>query len=864
VRQRGEVDETNLKETETATATYEKASANCRVLAEALNLEMPVMPPEPVEEARFAGEITLGGRGGDDMEEDWGSNVFEDHDTRQFYQALPDLFEMVPAVLLGEEAMARRANALALAAELEAEAAAEGEQGKAGEDEEEGAKTQEQDGVNAETKKAAQDEAAALLQAKEEEEAEAAEKRAAAQEADTAGGGQKTENEDEDDPNAVEKAKFDEFVANLYKCQSRDLIDKAAQNFCYMNNKLNRRKLARALFQVPRGNLALLQYLARFVAVLDVAMDDIAPMLADLLHAEFRSFTRHRQEGQMETKQRNIRFQAELVKFKLIKPFAIFKCLQTFMDDFAFQNIDLACSILEVCGRFLYRTQATHERTVNLINAMLRIKQHKNLDARYNTMIENAYYVCRPPEQKARAKRKERPPVHDYIRHLIFTKLNKTNLDFVKKQLRKLDWPLHETYVVKSILKVQKIKYNQVYLLASLTSGLVRYHSTLPIHLTDDLLSEVRQLLHANEFAKQQRLLGLVKLLGELYNDLVVDSPIIFDMLYTFISTGNERVGAMPDAPSDFLRVRLVCTLLDTCGHYFDRGSTKKKLDTFIAHFQRYLFGKESMPMEMDFAVSDMLDLINPSFQRADTCEAADAFVALAEGEHKGSKARGLAALQVHKQGLNVGEESDDDDDDNRASRDQRVGSDDEGASGGGRGADDADARLLSEEAADSFDYRDEHVEEDEAVVVHWKPKAAEPSADDDLFDAEFQKMLIDNRGATGARRTQLEVEIPLALQAESDNSVPKLVERGGETKVMFKLLTKKNHKATTKEIEVPLETTIAHASFDRSNAEAHEKDEVKRKVLGYQAQVDGGTLLNQYQQAYRGGFRGRGGYSRS
>jgi len=49
--------------------------------------------------------------------------------------------------------------------------------------------------------------------------------------------------------------------------------------------------------------------------------------------------------------------------------------------------------------------------------------------------------------------------------------------------------------------------------------------------------------------------------------------------------------------------------------------------------------------------------------------------------------------------------------------------------------------------------------------VVHWKPKAAEPSADDDLFDAEFQKMLIDNRGATGARRTQLEVEIPLALQ---------------------------------------------------------------------------------------------------
>jgi regulator of nonsense transcripts 2 len=74
-----------------------------------------------------------------------------------------------------------------------------------------------------------------------------------------------------------------------------------------------------------------------------------------------------------------------------------------------------------------------------------------------------------------------REGVHEYIRHLIFTKLTKTNLEFVKKQLRKLDWKAHEGYVVKCLLKVQKMKYNQVYLLASLVSGLIRYHSTLPV-----------------------------------------------------------------------------------------------------------------------------------------------------------------------------------------------------------------------------------------------------------------------------------------------------------------------------------------------------------------------------------------------
>lgn len=40
------------------------------------------------------------------------------------------------------------------------------------------------------------------------------------------------------------------------------------------------------------------------------------------------------------------------------------------------------------------------------------------------------------------------------------------------------------------------------------------------------------------------------------------------------------------DAINDFFRVRLVCTLLDTCGTCFDRGSLKRKLDTFLVIFQ--------------------------------------------------------------------------------------------------------------------------------------------------------------------------------------------------------------------------------------------------------------------------------------
>ena len=40
------------------------------------------------------------------------------------------------------------------------------------------------------------------------------------------------------------------------------------------------------------------------------------------------------------------------------------------------------------------------------------------------------------------------------------------------------------------------------------------------------------------------------------------------------------------DMPDDFFRIRLVCTLLETCGMCFDRGIAKKKLDFFLTFFQ--------------------------------------------------------------------------------------------------------------------------------------------------------------------------------------------------------------------------------------------------------------------------------------
>lgn len=68
----------------------------------------------------------------------------------------------------------------------------------------------------------------------------------------------------------------------------------------------------------------------------------------------------------------------------------------------------------------------------------------------------------------------------------------------------------------------------------------------------------------------------------------MVESAVIFRTLFSFISFGVSADGSpsLLDPPEHLFRIRIVCTLLDTCGQYFDRGSSKKKLDCFLIYFQ--------------------------------------------------------------------------------------------------------------------------------------------------------------------------------------------------------------------------------------------------------------------------------------
>lgn len=123
----------------------------------------------------------------------------------------------------------------------------------------------------------------------------------------------------------------------------------------------------------------------------------------------------------------------------------------------------------------------------------MRKKQAQHLDARYVTMVENAYYYCNPPPVEKMVKKK-RPPLQEYIRKLLYKDLSKVTTEKVLRQMRKLPWqePEAKGYLICCMVNIWNVKYNSIHCVANLLAGLVAYQEDVGIHVVDGVLEDIR------------------------------------------------------------------------------------------------------------------------------------------------------------------------------------------------------------------------------------------------------------------------------------------------------------------------------------------------------------------------------------
>ncbi|BDD59213.1 hypothetical protein MAP00_004437 [Monascus purpureus] len=766
----GEIFEDRQANFEKQSKALERLVSNTQVLCDILGVDMPNLVENETADAASGGGIGLVKTAEYLRGQGEGPGIWEDEEERRFYENLVDLKGKVPAVLLEDSKKKKAESDDAAKKKADGETAFE----------------------------------SALDQPQPSEE--------------------KTPTEADDQSITIASktvgAQVDALLTKLPELQMKDQVDQLALDFCFLNSKASRNRLIKAVSDIPKGRSDLLPLYSRLVATLGQYMPDIPQGLISYLDEEFRSLQRRKSKEFLgQVRMSNIRYLAELTKFGVVPEHIIFHCFKVSLDEFSRMNIEIIGHLLENCGRYLLRNPETSPRMVSFLETLSRKKTVQHLGQQERMIIENAIYYVDPPPRPA-IQQKERTPVELYIRGLIYLDMNKRNYTKVLKSIRKLHWEEPEVIEIleRIFSKPVKVKYGNIHLLAIIVSALYRYHQDFVIGIVDDVLEHITLGLEQNDFKFNQKRIAEVKYLGELYNYKMVDSPVIFDTLYRIVTFGHQGGTPVPgkinplDLPDDFFRIRLVCTLLDTCGHCFDRGSAKKKLDFFLTFFQYYMYTKEPLPMDIDFLVHDTYSMVRPQWKlAADLEEAARLF--------------GEAIAQNYK--LQDSERAGEPEDDDAES----VSSDD--------GLEEDGIPEIEEEqySSDETDHGDDESEEDDRIFVKRQEEERDPEAEAE-FDREFEKMMAESLESRRFERKAV-FDVPLPMKRPGRDAVPgeKAVE-GSQTPIStmaFSLMTKKGNKQQTRTIDLPSDSSFAVAMRTQQQADREEQQRIKNLVLNYE-----------------------------
>jgi regulator of nonsense transcripts 2 len=684
-------------------------------------------------------------------------------------------------------------------------------------------------------------------------------------------------------------AQLNAFLAGLPELNNRASIDSAAMDFAFLNSKTARKRLVKQLTSVPRNRSDLIPYYGRLIATLNKYMPDVGTGVVSYLDDDFRAMQRKRNADLSEARAKNLRYLGELTKFGVTPLITIFHCLKVCLDDFSGPNVENVATLLETCGRFLLRSEETGERMKSTLELLRRKRAAQNLDARQLVLLDNAYYQCNPPERDVVAA-KQRTPMERYITHLMYDVLRRGTQDKVLKQLRKLPWQddvaretLHNVFV-----RSWRIKFSNLHLLAVLMHDLQVFHNDFVVKVIDTVCEQIRFGMETNIFKDNQRRVATLKYFGELYNYRLVNSDMIFEQLWALVTFGHRNGQPLPgqtspiDAPDDYFRIRLVCTLLDSCGMCFDRGELRKRLDDYLLMLNVYLLSKEQpLPMDIDFMLSDTLEALRPDFAVKMSFEEAAAAVdaMLAEQQAERDKKAAMQAAEASspddvKDATKVDHDKDDSDSSSSASSDddpRQISKDDAST----------DSESSSEDEGSSSDDDDERElvenEDEEDDIGRGNQRSQADIEAEDEFSRELAKLMAESNagGQTAAtnraQRGLFDIGVPFVKKsgtaAASANAAGLSGGAGdvGDTAVplpaqhmRFSLLSKKGNKQQTHEVHVPLDAALAVHSRANEEQQQAERQQLKKLVLGMETREQADDRVNFETSMARRSYRPR------
>ena len=489
----------------------------------------------------------------------------------------------------------------------------------------------------------------------------------------------------------------------------------------------------------------------------------------------------------------------------------------------------------------------------------MRLKESKVQDQNLEYLIDNAFYQCVPQTTQG-IKRKERTPMYLYIRHLILNRLaplqdrlsrkdkqkkQRAVLRQVVKLIQRLDLQKEDTQnmLIKSFLSITKGKFGSIKNVCSVLRNLrSQKFDFITCRVIDGLLELIRAGLEVSDFRHNQRRVGQMKFLGELCVARLVNMSLIFDTLYMLIEIGHPfpapektdddevllprplrqgeprslrshpSVLCKADMPHDVLRIRLICVLLDTVSHVLKRSKIyKKRLDTFLIYFDRYISYKWSLTLDVRFMIENTIEDLRPGRQIPKP-----SFVN--ETEKRVEEYENMLNFDEHDAVTFAQQEEIVEEDDGEEDENQDMDNSDDDDENGQKD----DGKMKEKHEHDSDD------------TVHIVQEERTEEADPEFEKALRAMMKTSSSSSTKklSDRNLDKLSIPVSLLGERNAADKSSKNSTRKTGVAFKLLNRRGGKVLAKNLFVPEGVSLSQYARVSRDAERQEREAFAKRIL--------------------------------
>ena len=239
-----------------------------------------------------------------------------------------------------------------------------------------------------------------------------------------------------------------------------------------------------------------------------------------------------------------VRFIVELVRMQCISPSLFFYCLHRLWKDRTFHHIQMIALFVELLGPLMLYLEEIRGIMNNELEHIKNICTSNVLSTDANTILMNAYYVCRP-EERPKIKKIEIPPLQLFLRYLLGEKLepnvSQTKIHRIACTILRYNIYDDQTLIliVQEILRTCHYSSPSIERLAFLSAEIAHYSPRFGCILLDMIFERIFHFLDTTAEQDMQEMMSIIDFVSNIFIYSLMEESQIFNILYLFIEYGH-------------------------------------------------------------------------------------------------------------------------------------------------------------------------------------------------------------------------------------------------------------------------------------------------------------------------------------